>query len=158
MSYVRETSVEYLMPPSDRETEEARLSSRILSPSIRRDRPLLLRVLDEDKQESEAIITLPAKVARLLLDILVQMAEGKAVTIIPTRAELTTQQAADLLNVSRPFFVQLVESGAIPFRKVGTHRRVLLSDVIAYRERTDEARKKNLDELAALSQELGLGY
>jgi excisionase family DNA binding protein len=158
MSYVRETSIEYLVPPSDLETEEAKVSSRILSPSIRRGRPLILRVLDEDKRESETVITLPAKAARLLLDILVQMAEGKAVTIIPTRAELTTQQAADLLNVSRPFFVQLIESGAIPFRKVGTHRRVLLSDVMTYRERTDEARKKNLDELTALSQELGLGY
>lgn len=157
MSYIRETAVAYLVP-SDSETEAAKISSRILSPSIQRDRPLALRVLDQDREEKETVITLPAKAARLLLDILVLMAEGKAVTIIPTHAELTTQQAADLLNMSRPSFVQLVENGEIPFRKVGTHRRVLLSDVMTYKERTDEARKKNLDELAALGQELGLGY
>lgn len=157
MSYAREASVEYLVP-SDQETEEAKVSSRILSPRIQRNRPLTLRVLDENAREKEVTITLPAKAARLLLDILVQMAEGKAVTILPTHAELTTQQAADLLNVSRPFFVQLIESGEIPFRKVGTHRRVLLNDVMAYKERTDVAREKSLDELTELSQELGLGY
>lgn len=157
MATVRQALIDYAVP-SDEETEEAKTSSRILSPRVQRNRPLTLRVLDENTQEREATITLPAKVARLLLDILVQMAEGKAVTIIPTRAELTTQQAADLINVSRPFLVQLLENNEIPFRKVGTHRRVLLSDVLAYKERIDTARKQSLDELAALSQELGLEY
>lgn len=157
MATVRQALIDYAVP-SDEETEEAKTSSRILSPRVQRNRPLTLRVLDENTQEREATITLPAKVARLLLDILVQMAEGKAVTIIPTRAELTTQQAAGLINVSRPFLVQLLENNEIPFRKVGTHRRVLLSDVLAYKERIDTARKQSLDELAALSQELGLEY
>lgn len=155
MSYTREATIDYLVP-SEIETEEAKVSSRILSPSVHRNRPLSLRVLDEDRGEKDAVITLPAKAARLLLDILVQMAEGNAVTILPTHAELTTQQSADLLNVSRPFFVQLLESEQIPFRKVGTHRRVLLSDVMAYKERSEEARKRSLAELAALDQELGL--
>jgi excisionase family DNA binding protein len=157
MSYTKDTTVEYIVP-SEIDTEEAKVSSRILSPSIHRNRPLNLRLLDEDRGERETVIKLPAKAARLLLDILVQMAEGKAVTILPTHAELTTQQAADLLNVSRPFFVHLLESGQLPFRKVGTHRRVLLSDVMEYKERTNAAREKSLDELAELSQELGLGY
>ncbi len=82
---------------------------------------------------------------------------GKAITIIPTHAALTTQQTADILNVSRPVFVQLIEGGEIPFRKVGTHRRVLLSDIMAYKERTDDAREQSLDELTALSQELNPG-
>lgn len=119
---------------------------------------MTLRVLDGNTQEPETTITLPANVARLLLDILVQMAEGKAITIIPTQAEITTQQAASLINVSRPFLVQLLETNEMPFRKVGTHRRVLLSDVLAYKERIDTARKQCLDELAALSQEIGLEY
>ena len=157
MSYIREAPLEFVVP-SDRETEEAKISSRVLSPQIHGDRSLSLRILGEEPEARETIITLPGKAARLLLNILVQMAEGKAVTILPTNAELTTQQAADLLNVSRPFFVQLLEKGEIPFRKVGTHRRVLLSDVMTYRERTDAARKKSLDELTELSQELGIGY
>jgi len=88
----------------------------------------------------------------------VQMAEGTAVTLLPTQAELTTQQAAAILNVSRPFLVRLLEHGQIPYRKVGTHRRILLRDVIAYQEGTDTARVRSLDELANLSQELNLGY
>ena len=157
MAYTRETIIEYLVP-SERETEEAKVSSRMLSPNIRRDRPLTFRIVDETAAEQETIITLPANAARLLLEMLVQMAEGKAVTLLPTHAELTTQQAADILNVSRPFLVRLLEHGQIPYRKVGTHRRILLSDVIAYKERTDTARARSLDELANLSQELDLGY
>jgi excisionase family DNA binding protein len=117
-----------------------------------------VRVVNDAPQEQEVVIRLPARAVQLLQAILVQMAEGKAVTLIPTHAELTTQQAADILNVSRPFFVRLIERGDVPFRKVGTHRRVLLSDVIAYKERTDAAREQSLAELTALSQELNLGY
>lgn len=157
MSQAREVPTGYVVP-SPQETEQAKESSRLLARRIQRGRPLRLRVLDDAPQEQEVIIRLPATVVQLLQDILVQMAEGKAVTIIPTHAELTTQQAADILNVSRPFFVRLIERGDIPFRKVGTHRRVLLSDVMAYKERTDAAREQRLEELTALSQDLNLGY
>lgn len=156
MGKIREKTVEYLVP-SDQDSKDASITSRILSSHVQDDRPLNLRVLDEQSQETETI-TLPANAARLLLDILVLMAEGQAVTIIPTQVELTTQQAADVINVSRPFLVQLLENGTIPFRKVGTHRRVLLSDVMLYKSQIDAARKQSLDELTELSQELGLGY
>lgn len=158
MTYTKDIDIEYIVP-SDEEREESKISSRILSPKVQRDHPLSFRIVDEKEQDTEeAIVKLPAKVAHLLLDILVQMAEGKAVTILPTHAELTTQQAADLLNVSRPFFVKLIEGGEIPFSKVGTHRRVLLSDVLVYKKRTDKAREKSLHELAELTQELGIDY
>ena len=81
-----------------------------------------------------------------------------AATVIPIHAALTTQEAADVLNVSRPFLVQLLEKGDMPLHKIGTHHRVRYQDVIAYKKRIDADRRKALDELAAQGQELGMGY
>ena len=95
---------------------------------------------------------------RMLLDILAEMAQGNAVILIQVHAELTTQDAADILNVSRPFLVDLIQSGQIPYRKVGTQRRIRYQDVMNYKTAIDLARVKTLEELAAQAQELGVGY
>ncbi len=103
-------------------------------------------------------VTVPVSALRLFVEILTQMGSGNAVTVIPIHAELTTQEAADHLNVSRPFLIGLLEKNEIPHHKVGKHRRIRYQDVIAYKERIDADRKKVLDELAAQAQELNLGY
>lgn len=103
-------------------------------------------------------IRLPPQAVEVLAEVLMHLAEGKEVTVAAHPVEMTTQQAADFLHVSRPFLVNLLEKGEIPFRKVGSHRRVLFEDAAAYKRRVDEKRLKVLDQLAAQAQELGLGY
>lgn len=116
-----------------------------------------LQIQPSDSSSAEAI-SIPPSAFRLIQEILVQMAQGNAVTLIPIHAELTTQQAADLLHVSRPFLIEQLEKNALPYRKVGTHRRILYKDLIAFKESMDRNRLKALDELSKLDQELGLGY
>jgi excisionase family DNA binding protein len=143
------------MIPSDSEIELARNSSRVLA-SLNLTKTKTIDIsLEIDNHHSS--VTLPLSVFKLLVSILAQMAEGNAVTLIPVYAELTTQEAADLLNVSRPFLIRLLEEKKIPFRKVGTRRRVLFQDLKDYKAKIDAARRKILDDLANEAQ-LDMGY
>ena len=132
-----------------------RSSGQSLSRLIRKNRLLTLKVTDTDQEQP---IELPPGAVLLLMDILEAMAAGRGVTIIPENAELTTVQAADVLNVSRPFLIKLLEERALPCRKVGAHRRIRMEDVMAYKARIDAERETVLDQLVAEAQESDMGY
>lgn len=142
--------------PDEKDRELAAQSSRSLVGHLR-DRTEAHLSLVEKGRPVENVV-LPRAAFRLLVELLGEMARGNAVTLIPVHAELTTQQAADLLNVSRPHLISLLDQRKIPFRKVGTHRRVLFKEVLAYKRTIDAQRTEALDELAKQAQELGMGY
>ncbi|MBT2520917.1 helix-turn-helix domain-containing protein [Arthrobacter sp. ISL-28] len=108
------------------------------------------------KVEDGGQLEMPRAAADLMMRILGKMAAGQGVTVVPMNAELTTQQAADILNVSRPYLVGLLESGEIQHRMVGTHRRVLAVSLYDYKRRTAVAQKDAADELSALGQDMGI--
>jgi excisionase family DNA binding protein len=101
-------------------------------------------------------IELPPSIFHLLQQIVHHLLHGQAITIVPLNKELTTQQAADVLNVSRPYLIKVLEQGEIPFTMVGTHRRIRFSDLMEYKRRRDAKREESLAKLTRLSQELGL--
>jgi excisionase family DNA binding protein len=109
-------------------------------------------------EESGEQVTIPDKAFLILVDVLSNMSEGKTITILPSETEISTQQAADMLNMSRPHLVKLLESGKIPFKKVGNHRRLLLNDLIEFKEKLRQNRENQLIFLAKQAQEFNLGY
>lgn len=142
--------------PTADDRQLAREASRQLTRYSDTGEVLSIQVL-EAGQEGETL-HIPAAALHLLRDVLVEIAEGNAVTLLPIHAELTTQEAANLLNVSRPYLISLLEAGEVPYHKTGTHRRVRARDVLAYKERTDALRRQALQDLAEQAQELDLGY
>ena len=103
-------------------------------------------------------LMVPSAAVQVLKGTLNNMAKGKSVAVVSLDEEVSTQEAAELLNVSRPFAAKLFDKGAIPSRKVGTHRRILFSDLMAFKQRSDARRQKVLDDLVAQAQEEDMGY
>ena len=136
--------------PNPQDAELARTSSRLLAACIGQGQTARLRVIDGDSE-----IEVPVSALRMLVDILANMAEGNAINLVPIHAELTTQQAADFLNVSRPYLVGLIDRDELPHHKVGTHRRVLFRDLLAYRERQLKQSREAFAEMAADAQKQG---
>lgn len=141
--------------PEDVDAEVAQRALRRIKDYLSKHpaEPEMIEVLVE---HGEPALVLPRPAVTLLAQILAQLAEGRGVSVVPSQTELTTQQAADLLGVSRPYVIRLLENDEIPHRKVGRHRRVALADLLAYKRSDDEQRRKAADELGDLGQELGI--
>ena len=135
--------------PNDRDVALADRAGRTLDALIDGPQPICARIGGET-------VDIPTPVISLLREILDHMAHGKGVAVMPLHTELTTRQAADLLQVSRTRLVQILDQGRIPCRKVGSHRRIRAEDILAYRRKTESRRREALDELTARDQELGL--
>ena len=136
-------------PPSAIEVRQASEAARLMATALT---PKGLPLTIQQNGDRTEIELLPA-IGQLMLDVLTHVARGEMVTFVPYGAELTTKEAADLLNVSRPFLVSLLEAGAIPFHKVGSHRRVKASDLLDYREQREQERSDALADLQRLGQE-----
>jgi excisionase family DNA binding protein len=108
------------------------------------------------REGADIMVPLPARAVKLIHDILQAMAERVPISVVPHEAELTTQQAADFLNVSRPFLTGLVDRGEIPHRMVGRHRRIRFADLLAYEKRSMEDRRQAVADMAAEARRLRL--
>ncbi len=136
---------------------EASVSLRELVGSMPSAGEALVRV-SADGDDDAVTLTVPREALALFAELLGHLAKGDGVTVVPSHAELSTFEAADVLNVSRPFLIGLLESGKIPHRLVGTHRRVRLADLMVYKRQDDARRDDALAALTQQAQELGLGY
>ncbi len=159
---VGSTDFQETIAPTAADTELARASSRQLARLLGKQ-PVGSQLADfrlrvQADNEPEEVVVIPMSAFRLLTDILTQMARGNSITLMPIHAEITTQQAADILNVSRPFLIGLIDDGKIPCHKVGTHRRIRFDDLMAYKQNIIQERHAILDELAREAQELNMGY
>ncbi|MGN6480761.1 helix-turn-helix domain-containing protein [Luteibacter sp.] len=143
--------------PLEREVQAAvrgqRALAAFLATSLETQR---IQIFDDQNQAH--LVELPTSALRLLVDILAELADGNAVKVVPVHAELTTQEAADLLNVSRPHMVKLLEDGALAFHRTGKHRRVRFADLMRYKETRERASEDAMSELARQAQDLGMGY
>lgn len=148
--------MERTVTPTENDKRLASESSLFLEPLMTSPHEVRVQFLDEAAPHN--ILALPASALRLLNEILKEMAKGNAVTLIPVHAMLTTQEAADILNVSRPFLVGLLEAGRIPYRRLGSHRRILFRDLMTFKEKADCDREEALRLLTEEAQELDMGY
>ncbi|MCO5170384.1 MAG: helix-turn-helix domain-containing protein [Planctomycetes bacterium] len=144
-----------LSPVSAPEDQQAGVEelARVLQRAHRARRPARCKLVGPAGETIEV----PESVFHVLERVAEVLARGDAVTIVPVGKELTTQQAADILNISRQYLVRLLDEGAIPFARTGKHRRLRVEDVLAFKEKRDHERKAALDELARQSEDVG-GY
>jgi len=148
------TDAEHILSPDPSEQEELIELREQLARMAAQQGRAVARLIGPDGIEAE----IPASAFAALQTAVRDMAQGLTITLIPHDKELTTREAADILNLSRPFLVKLLDRGDIPYHRVGTHRRVQVEDVLAYRELRASRRREKLRELTELSEQLEGGY
>jgi excisionase family DNA binding protein len=154
---VADNRPEAVLPPtSQRDRELARAAQRCIMQALDHSRAATIRV--ETESGDGPSVDIPPQALKLLGQILGAMSEGRAVTIMPAKREFSTVEAANFLNVSRPFVIKEIEAGRLPHRMVGTHRRIAFEDLQAYAERMRERQHAALRRLADADRELGLNY
>jgi excisionase family DNA binding protein len=138
------------------------VDAEIADRTARRIGDYLARKPDEDllqikvEVDGDEVLVVPRAGAIMLAQVMRLLANGQGVFLVPSEAQLTTQQAADMLNVSRPYLIGLLEAGAIEYTKVGRHRRIAFQDLVEYKRHADQRSRAAADELVDLGQELGL--
>ena len=145
---------------SKEDVELAKAAQRCIVSALDHSRAVNIAIVEDgvERFDGSPLLKLPPKVLRLFADLLGSLAQGKAVAIMPKELDVTTQEAAMFLNVSRPYLVRLLDEGKIQHHKLGTHRRIRFEDVVLYK---DDRRKRSQDALQELmdqAQELGMGY
>ena len=143
--------------PTPEESALAKISSRELSAFLE-TKANTQALSITDKAGITHAVEIPVSALRLLVEVLTQLGEGNTVNLIPVHAELTTQEGADLLNISRPTFIKLLDDGKIPFHRTGNRRKVTFTNVYNYKHLIDKQRVTALEELSALDQEMNMGY
>ncbi|MED5597795.1 helix-turn-helix domain-containing protein [Janthinobacterium sp. P210006] len=138
----------------------AKAAQRCLVSALDHSRAVQIAIVEEGAHDlgDAPLLRLPPNVLRLFADVLGTLAQGKAVTVMPKELDVTTQEAAMYLNMSRPYLVRLLEAGKIPHHKVGTHRRLRFEDVVQYKDERKRRSEQALQALADQAQELELGY
>jgi len=148
---------EVVPPPlSEREKEMARVAQRCIVEALDHSRAAAI-MLTTDSGEHPSVEVPPAAL-KLIGQLLGAMSEGRPVVLMPTEQEFTTVEAANFLNVSRPFVIKEMDSGRLPHRKVGSHRRIALEDLLAYAQKMRATQASALDRMAENAHELGLDY
>lgn len=148
--------LERTVTPSENDKRIASETSQLLEPHVSHAHQVQVQIVGD--AASAQVLSIPAPALRLLNEILKEMAKGNAVTLIPIHALLTTQEAADILNVSRPFLIGLLDAGKIPYQRLGSHRRILFKDLMMFKDRADAAREEAFRALTEEAQELDMGY
>jgi excisionase family DNA binding protein len=144
---------------TDQEAEQARLAQRCIMAALDHSRAQRIALVDERGSLTDApVLELPPQALRFFADMLGMMAQGRSITLLPQNFELTTQEASTMLNVSRPFVIKEINAGRLRCRKVGRHRRIEFGELRRYQEEQRTQSEAAMLELAAVSQDLNLGY